>query len=87
MADQHRDHGRLGRFFAVNFFWTLPRRRERHLYVAIWFYIATIVTVALLHIVNNLRSRLGLFKSYPVYAGVRTRWCNGGTATTPWRSS
>ena len=38
--------------FAINFFWTLARRREKHLYVALWFYIATIVTVAVLHIVN-----------------------------------
>ena len=34
--------------FAVNFFWTLAVRREKHLYVAIWFYIATIITVAML---------------------------------------
>src|SRR4051812_24816524 len=40
--------------FAVNFFWTLARRNEKNLYVAIWFYIATIVTVAVLHIVNSL---------------------------------
>ena len=40
--------------FAVNFFWTLARRREPALYVAIWFYIATIVTVAMLYIVNHL---------------------------------
>ena len=40
--------------FGVNFFMTILRRRERHLYVALWFYIATIVTIALLHIVNNL---------------------------------
>src|SRR5690606_3068221 len=40
--------------FAVNFFGTIAKRRERHLYVAIWFYIATIVTVAILHVFNNL---------------------------------
>src|ERR1044071_1664848 len=40
--------------FAVNFFWTLARRREPSLYVAIWFYIATIITVAMLYIVNHL---------------------------------
>ena len=40
--------------FAVNFFGTIKRRRERHLYVAIWFYMATIVTVALLHVVNSI---------------------------------
>ena len=40
--------------FAVNFFGTILKRRERHIYVAIWFYIATIVTVAMLHIVNSI---------------------------------
>ncbi|MGE9290383.1 MAG: cbb3-type cytochrome c oxidase subunit I, partial [Puniceicoccales bacterium] len=40
--------------FAINFFWTLARRNERSLYVALWFYIATIVTVAMLYIVNHL---------------------------------
>src|ERR1044071_6378127 len=37
--------------FAANFFWTLARRNEKSLYVAIWFYIATIITVALLYFV------------------------------------
>ncbi len=41
-------------FFGVNFFMTLIHRRERHMYVALWFYIATIVTVAILHVFNNL---------------------------------
>ena len=45
--------------FAVNFFGTIARRRERHLYVAIWFYIATLVTIAMLHIFNSLRSSPG----------------------------
>ncbi|GJM18162.1 MAG: bifunctional cbb3-type cytochrome C oxidase subunit I/II [Phycisphaeraceae bacterium] len=73
-------------FFGVNFFMTLARRRERHLYVALWFYIATIVTVALLHVFNNLWVPAGIvhwartgeapspdlfMKSYPVYAGVQ----------------
>ena len=49
--------------FAVNFFGTIARRRERHLYVAIWFYIASIVTVAVLHIFNNLSVPAGAFKS------------------------
>ena len=40
--------------FAINFFGTLLVRRERHIYVAIWFYMATVITVALLHIVNSL---------------------------------
>src|SRR5208337_656723 len=48
--------------FAIEFFWTLARRTEKHLYVAIWFYIATIITVAVLHIVNSL--------SMPVLGGL-----------------
>src|SRR5204862_2029568 len=52
--------------FAINVFGTIARRRERHLFVAIWFYIATIVTVALLHIFNNLVLPVGWFKSYSV---------------------
>ncbi|MES2305535.1 MAG: cytochrome-c oxidase, cbb3-type subunit I [Gemmatimonadota bacterium] len=77
--------------FAVNFFGTLLRRRERHLYVAIWFYIASIVTVAVLHIFNNLSIPAGLFKSYSIYAGVQDafmQWWYGHNAvafflTTP----
>jgi cytochrome c oxidase cbb3-type subunit I/II len=77
--------------FAVNFFATLKVRRERHLYVAIWFYIATIVTVALLHVFNNLVVPAGLFKSYSIYAGVQDafmQWWYGHNAvafflTTP----
>ncbi|MFI4850271.1 MAG: cytochrome-c oxidase, cbb3-type subunit I [Gimesia chilikensis] len=78
-------------FFGVNFFMTLARRRERHMYVALWFYIATIVTVALLHVFNNLVVPIGLFKSYSVYAGVQDafmQWWYGHNAvafflTTP----
>jgi len=77
--------------FAVNFFLTLRIRRERHMYVAIWFYIATIVTVAVLHVGNSLAIPVGLFKSYPVYAGVQdalVQWWYGHNAvafflTTP----
>jgi cytochrome c oxidase cbb3-type subunit I/II len=77
--------------FAVNFFATIAKRRERHLYVAIWFYIATIVTVALLHVFNNLAAPAGLFKSYSLYAGVQDafmQWWYGHNAvafflTTP----
>ncbi len=78
-------------FFGVNFFMTLANRRERHMYVALWFYIATIVTVALLHVFNNLVVPAGLFKSYPIYAGVQDafmQWWYGHNAvafflTTP----
>ncbi|MBE7450019.1 MAG: cytochrome-c oxidase, cbb3-type subunit I [Kofleriaceae bacterium] len=77
--------------FAVNFFGAIARRRERHLYVALWFYIATIITVAILHIFNNLVIPSGLFKSYPIYSGVQDafmQWWYGHNAvafflTTP----
>jgi len=77
--------------FAVNFFMTLVKRRERHIYVALWFYIASIVTVAILHIFNNLSVPAGLFKSYSIYAGVQDafmQWWYGHNAvafflTTP----
>ncbi len=77
--------------FAINFFGTIARRRERHLYVAIWFYIATLVTVALLHIVNSLELPVAFLKSYSVYAGVQdalVQWWYGHNAvafflTTP----
>ncbi len=77
--------------FAVNLFATIAKRRERHIYVAIWFYIATVITVAILHIFNNLVIPAGLFKSYSVYAGVQDafmQWWYGHNAvafflTTP----
>ncbi len=77
--------------FAVNFFMTVARRRERHIYVAIWFYIASIVTVAILHIFNNLSIPAGALKSYSLYAGVQDafmQWWYGHNAvafflTTP----
>ena len=78
-------------FFGVNFFMTLVRRRERHMYVALWFYIATIVTVAILHVFNNLVVPTGIGKSYSIYAGVQDammQWWYGHNAvafflTTP----
>ncbi|MBL0921745.1 MAG: cytochrome-c oxidase, cbb3-type subunit I [Phycisphaerales bacterium] len=78
-------------FFGVNFFGTLARRRERHMYVALWFYIATIVTVAVLHVFNSLAVVAGPLKSYSVYAGVQDavmQWGYGHNAvafflTTP----
>jgi cytochrome c oxidase cbb3-type subunit I/II len=77
--------------FAVNFFWTLARRHERALYVAIWFYIATIITVAMLYIVNHLSLPTSLTHSYPIFAGVQdglVQWWYGHNAvafflTTP----
>jgi cytochrome c oxidase cbb3-type subunit I/II len=77
--------------FALNFFGTLARRRERHLYVALWFYIATLVAIAVLHIFNNLVVVAGPLKSYSLYAGVQDafmQWWYGHNAvafflTTP----
>ena len=58
---------------------TIARRREPHIYVANWFYLAFILTIAMLHVVNNLALPVGLSsKSYPVFAGVQdalTRIC------------
>ncbi len=77
--------------FGINMFWTILKRRERHLYVAIWFYIATFVTVAVLHIVNNLEVPVSFSKSYSIFAGVQdalVQWWYGHNAvafflTTP----
>ena len=56
--------------FAVVFFMTVGRRRVKHIYVANWFYAAFIITVAVLHIFNNLALPVTLTKSYPIYTGV-----------------
>lgn len=77
--------------FGVNLLQTIRQRREKHIYVAIWFYIATFVTVAILHVVNSISLPVGWFKSYPVYAGVTdalVQWWYGHNAvafflTTP----
>ncbi len=77
--------------FSVNVFGTIAKRRERHLYVAIWFYISTLVAIAILHIFNNLVVVAGPFKSYSIYAGVQDafmQWWYGHNAvafflTTP----
>lgn len=73
-------------FFGTNFMMTLIKRRERHMYVALWFYIASLVAVTILHVFNNVWIPIGvvefiktgeitsasnLMKSYPVYAGVQ----------------
>ena len=78
-------------FFGTNFFMTLKHRRERHMYVALWFYIATIVTVTMLHVANSMAIPAGWLKSYSVYAGVQDammQWWYGHNAvafflTTP----
>ena len=78
--------------FGINMFGTIIKRRERHLYVAIWFYIATFVTIAVLHIVNAAQLPVSFFKSYYIYAGVQdalVQWWYGHNAvafflTTPY---
>jgi cytochrome c oxidase cbb3-type subunit I/II len=78
--------------FCINLFGTILKRRERHMYVAIWFYIATALTVAVLHIVNSMEVPASLFKSYSMYAGVQdalVQWWYGHNAvafflTTPY---
>jgi len=78
--------------FGINMFGTILKRRERHLYVAIWFYIATFVTVAVLHIVNSFEFPVSFLKSYSFYAGVQdalVQWWYGHNAvafflTTPY---
>jgi len=77
--------------FGINMIGTIIKRRERHIYVAIWFYIATFVTVAVLHIFNSLELPVSGLKSYSVYAGVQdalVQWWYGHNAvafflTTP----
>ncbi|MBC2845818.1 cytochrome-c oxidase, cbb3-type subunit I [Winogradskyella flava] len=77
--------------FGINMIGTILKRRQRHLYVAIWFYLATFVTVAVLHIFNSLELPVSSLKSYSVYAGVQdalVQWWYGHNAvafflTTP----
>jgi cytochrome c oxidase cbb3-type subunit I/II len=77
--------------FAANVFWTLAIRNEPNLYVGLWFYIATIVTIPVLYIVNNLHIPTSLTHSYVIYAGVQdalVQWWYGHNAvgfflTTP----
>jgi cytochrome c oxidase cbb3-type subunit I/II len=77
--------------FGINMIGTIIKRRERHMYVAIWFYLASFVTVAVLHIVNSFELPVSLLKSYSLYAGVQdalVQWWYGHNAvafflTTP----
>ena len=56
--------------FAAVFLGTIAKRRVKHIYVANWFYASFIITVAVLHIFNNLAIPVSLFKSYPIYTGI-----------------
>ncbi len=77
--------------FGINMIGTILKRREKHMYVAVWFYIATFVTVAVLHVVNSFEMPVNLFKSYSAFAGVQdalVQWWYGHNAvafflTTP----
>lgn len=78
--------------FGANMIGTLLRRRERHMYVAIWFYLASFITVAVLHVVNSFELPISFMKSYSWYAGVQdalVQWWYGHNAvafflTTPY---
>jgi cytochrome c oxidase cbb3-type subunit I/II len=78
--------------FGINMIGTILKRRERHMYVAVWFYIATFVTVAVLHVVNSFEIPVNFMKSYSWYAGVQdalVQWWYGHNAvafflTTPY---
>jgi cytochrome c oxidase cbb3-type subunit I/II len=77
--------------FAANFFWTLGKRNERSIYVGLWFYIATIVTITMLYVVNHLSLPTSFTHSYPIFGGVQdalVQWWYGHNAvafflTTP----
>ncbi|HEX5064577.1 MAG TPA: cytochrome-c oxidase, cbb3-type subunit I [Myxococcota bacterium] len=77
--------------YGINFFATIARRRERQLYAAVWFWIATILTIGMLHVVNSLELPVSWMKSYSLYAGVNDaniQWWYGHNAvgfllTTP----
>ena len=71
--------------FGINFFWTLAKRNEPSLYVALWFYIATIVTIAMLYIVNHLSIPTSILHSYPVFGGFAdglVQWLQGRMPVT-----
>ena len=78
--------------FGVNMIGTILQRRVKHIYVAVWWYIATFLGVAVLHIVNSIEIPAGFLKSYPIYAGAQdavVQWWYGHNAvafflTTPW---
>ncbi len=77
--------------FGANMIGALIKRREKHMYVAIWFYLASFITIAVLHVFNSLALPVSFFKSYSAYAGVQdalVQWWYGHNAvafflTTP----
>ena len=78
--------------FGWNMIGTILKRRVKHIYASVWWYLATFLGIAVLHIVNSIEIPISLFKSYPVYAGAQdavVQWWYGHNAvafflTTPW---
>ena len=78
--------------FGINMIMTLIKRRERHMYVAIWFYLASWLAIAILHIVNSFEIPYSWIQSYSLFAGVQdalVQWWYGHNAvafflTTPY---
>lgn len=78
--------------FGWNMIGTILKRRVKHIYAAVWWYLATFIGVAVLHIVNSIEIPVSIFKSYPIYAGAQdavVQWWYGHNAvafflTTPW---
>ncbi len=69
--------------FGVNMFGTILTRRVKHIYVSIWFYIATFVAIAMLHIVRSIEIPYSWISSYPAYSGVQdalVQWWYGHNA-------
>jgi len=77
--------------FGWNMIGTIVKRRVQHIYAAIWWYLATFLGIAILHIVNSFELPISLFKSYSIYAGAQdavVQWWYGHNAvafflTTP----
>ena len=78
--------------FGWNMIGTILKRRVKHIYAAVWWYLATFIGVAVLHIVNSIEIPVSILKSYPIYAGAQdavVQWWYGHNAvafflTTPW---
>ena len=69
--------------YAYVFFFTIGKRKEKHIYVGLWFYGAYIIAVAVLHIFNNLALPIDWLHSYPVYSGAvdaMAQWWYGHNA-------
>jgi len=78
--------------FGANMIGTILKRRVKHIYASVWWYLASFLGIAVLHIVNSVELPVTLLKSYPVYAGAQdavVQWWYGHNAvafflTTPW---